>query len=494
LPTVASEGHFTVEEILENDHEGYDFEDHDVIWPHQYEDAESEREHSVKSAAHNDLDSRFLSGFKDLRCENEEDAREIWLEQLRAEKRRKRWSSGSALKRTLSQSIGSDMDDEDLQSGIFEGANELGSSARRVRTNLHPRERKSWDENMGAERTERTFSPTQTPSSSSEDDPQDVGTQEVDALKVETKMTPEDPIPGRRGDFVHREGLLEELVDKMNVTEREREDDSESDFGQNSTGSSIASFADSLLSQISGSSVSSIVDSQGAGERLVHVLLDDLSIGPMCSKALESIHVTLFESKLRRFLKEFAIELRAEARTIPQRRAAHFVRYRARNSAHLICRELMENKIRIASENIVGTEVQQEDSSDESGSDRSDDVLDNMQQLELFIKTSKAIDVLRQKLSRFIESSQVVYTPFNVAEDYSTYATGFGTSNAAVEKRHTHNVFSMIRQLFGYQRPPLTLGMTRIEWQCVSCLRRPPFLADKSFRDAGTSHSTTSKK
>jgi hypothetical protein len=89
--------------------------------------------------------------------------------------------------------------------------------------------------------------------------------------------------------------------------------------------------------------------------------------------------VTLFESKLRIFLKEFAIELRAEARTVPERRAAHFVRYRARNSAHLICRELKENKNRITLENIAGTEAQQEDSSDESGSDGSDDAWDSMQ-------------------------------------------------------------------------------------------------------------------
>jgi hypothetical protein len=469
---VASEGHFTVKEIHENDYEGYDSEDDDVIRPHQYEDAESDRAHSVKSAAHNDLDFRFLSGFKDLHFENEEDGRELWLEQSRAEKRAKRRSSGGVQKRTLSQSIGSDTDDEDLQSSIFEGANKLGGGTRKLRRSLHPQETKSWDENMGAERTERAFSHTQTPSSSDEDDPQDVRRQEVDTLNVETRMTPEDPIRGRRGDFVHREGMLEELVDKTNVKEREGENDSESDFGQNSTGSSIASIADSLLSQISGSSVSSIVDSQGAGERLVNVLLDDLSIGPMCSKALESIPVTLFESKLRRFWKEFAIELRAEARTVPQRRAAHFVRYRARNSAHLICRELEEKKNRIAPENVVGTEVQQEDSSDESGSDRSDDALDNMQQLEFFIKTSKAIDVLRQKLSRFIESSQVVYTRFNVAGDYSTYATGFGTSNAVVVKRHTRNVFSMIGQFLGYQRPLLTVGMIRVEWQCVSCLRK----------------------
>jgi hypothetical protein len=204
-----------------------------------------------------------------LHCENgEEQPREIWLEKLRAEKRRKR-GAGSAQKRILGQSIGSDTDDEDLQSGIFEGANKLGSSARRLRRGLHPRDSKSWDENMGAERTERAFSPTQTLSSISEDDTKDVGRQGVGTLKVETRMTPEDPIRGRRGDFVHREGMLEELVDKMNVKEREREDGSNSGFGQNSTGSSIASIADSLLSQISGSSVSSIVDSQGGRGKIV---------------------------------------------------------------------------------------------------------------------------------------------------------------------------------------------------------------------------------
>lgn len=58
--------------------------------------------------------------------------REIWLEQVRAEKRRKRRSSGSVQKRSLAQSIGSDTDEEDILPK-FEGANEAGSSARRLR-------------------------------------------------------------------------------------------------------------------------------------------------------------------------------------------------------------------------------------------------------------------------------------------------------------------------------------------------------------------------
>lgn len=36
-------------------------------------------------------------------------------------------------KRTISQSIGSDTDEEDLKPVTFEGANEIGSSARRLR-------------------------------------------------------------------------------------------------------------------------------------------------------------------------------------------------------------------------------------------------------------------------------------------------------------------------------------------------------------------------
>lgn len=105
-----------------------------MIRPHQYEDAESDRAPSVKSITHNDLDSRMLSaGMKNLHCLETDEERELWIEKLRADKRRRRRSSASVQKRTLSQSIGSDTDDEDLKPVMFEGANEAGSSARRLR-------------------------------------------------------------------------------------------------------------------------------------------------------------------------------------------------------------------------------------------------------------------------------------------------------------------------------------------------------------------------
>lgn len=129
---IVAEGNFTLEEFGESDYEDWDSDDEDVIRPHQYEDAESEKAHSVKSVSYNDLDSRILNGFRNLQCDPNEDSREAWLETLRAEKRRKRRSSGSVQKRTLSQSIGSDTDDEDIQPVTFD-ANDAGSSARRLR-------------------------------------------------------------------------------------------------------------------------------------------------------------------------------------------------------------------------------------------------------------------------------------------------------------------------------------------------------------------------
>ncbi|CZT01269.1 uncharacterized protein RAG0_09008 [Rhynchosporium agropyri] len=128
-------GNFILEEICEEEYEDWDSDDEDVIRPHQYEDAESDRAASVRSMPRSEIDPRVLTDFQNLQCENEdlEGVREIWLEKRREEKRRKRRSSGSVQKRTISQSIGSDTDEEDLKPITFEDSNEIGSSARRLR-------------------------------------------------------------------------------------------------------------------------------------------------------------------------------------------------------------------------------------------------------------------------------------------------------------------------------------------------------------------------
>lgn len=126
-----------MEEFDAKDYDAFDADTDSIIRPHQYEDAESDRARSAKGTSPTrELDPRILHGLRDLHCEQPDeeapDAREVWLEKVREERRQKRRSSGSVQKRSLAQSIGSDTDDEDIQP-VFEGANEAGSSARRLR-------------------------------------------------------------------------------------------------------------------------------------------------------------------------------------------------------------------------------------------------------------------------------------------------------------------------------------------------------------------------
>jgi len=88
-----------------------------------------------------EIDPEVLHGMKDLRCEVSEDEvlseREVWLRKQKEERRRRRRSSGVS-KRSHAQSVGSDTDDADVQP-VYEGVNEVGSSARRLRRKVGDR-------------------------------------------------------------------------------------------------------------------------------------------------------------------------------------------------------------------------------------------------------------------------------------------------------------------------------------------------------------------
>lgn len=129
-----------------------DFDDSDddrlgVIRPHAIEDAESERSRS-RSRTRPELDPHVVRGINGLNCDDtesddsdidEEDARfQEMLRMARLARRRKRMSSGSIGKRTISESIGSDTDLEDLQQQLLE-MSEAGSSARRLRRRVGDR-------------------------------------------------------------------------------------------------------------------------------------------------------------------------------------------------------------------------------------------------------------------------------------------------------------------------------------------------------------------
>ena len=138
---MVTEGNFTVEEFNESAYEEWESGDEDVIRPYQYEDADSEKAQSVKSSggrSKTEIDPGILDGMQNLACGNEEeDEHEKWVKEERARKKWKRRSSRT--KRTLTESIGSDNDDEDLQPVMLEGVNEVGSSARRLRRKVGER-------------------------------------------------------------------------------------------------------------------------------------------------------------------------------------------------------------------------------------------------------------------------------------------------------------------------------------------------------------------
>lgn len=129
---VVSEGNFIIEEVRDSDVHLESDDALSVVQPDHYEDAESDnpRDRHPDSTSR-DLDTRILADdLERLDCNNHSDEREAWVKAERKKRRSKRLSSGSIHKRTLSQSIGSDTDEEDLQQV---DANEAGSSARRLR-------------------------------------------------------------------------------------------------------------------------------------------------------------------------------------------------------------------------------------------------------------------------------------------------------------------------------------------------------------------------
>lgn len=132
-----SESSFTIHEIHEADVEHDSDDALSVVHPDNYEDALSDVETPSipeKPLIPNDLDTHLLADvLEQLNCDGE---RESWKQKERRQRRKKRMNSGSIHKRTLSQSIGSDTDDEDIQPPLLDDVTEPGVSARRLRRKM----------------------------------------------------------------------------------------------------------------------------------------------------------------------------------------------------------------------------------------------------------------------------------------------------------------------------------------------------------------------
>ncbi|CZS91253.1 uncharacterized protein RCO7_01513 [Rhynchosporium graminicola] len=182
---------------------------------------------------------------------------------------------------------------------------------------------------------------------------------------------------------------------------RQEEEDDESDTA--SITSSVQS-VDSFSPSTDGSSISSVFGPEGAAERLVDLILFDTDISPLLKLALTLNDVHIFEAKLRRLLKDLGVNLRQEGRSKEQRHAARFVRYRARNTAHIICNTLKSAAETSKHESANAERFVADRASDESGSDDSEQGENGFQQLEEFIRSSDAIKVLKKSLEGYIRS------------------------------------------------------------------------------------------
>ncbi|KFZ10033.1 hypothetical protein V501_05363 [Pseudogymnoascus sp. VKM F-4519 (FW-2642)] len=135
---------FTLSSLHDTDSDDSDDDDLSVILPDHYSDAASSRgapsEHSSSSSTSSQHTpptpfpadtkaTRLADEFELLACAPRDD-HDAWMSKQRLLKRMKRLSSGSIHKRTLSQSIGSETDDEDIKPY---DANEIGASASGLR-------------------------------------------------------------------------------------------------------------------------------------------------------------------------------------------------------------------------------------------------------------------------------------------------------------------------------------------------------------------------
>lgn len=288
--------------------------------------------------------------------------------------------------------------------------------------------------------------------------------------------------------------------DKCNVTNQS--DQQNPKIAPNiSRSSSPDSIAESVFSVISDWSMSSLGAPDGANERFIALLLGDIVIKESCKKALTWLEPDKFERKLQRLLTQLASELRREAETKPQRQAARFVKYYARNSAYIICDSLKKD-LNIQPSSSKGKSDSNSDT-DDSDSGRSENELDDLNQLEAFIKNSKAFKDFMDKVEKFVCASinvteavdKIVDVPISnsdpaaVPEHDNDAMEQNGTKGIATYGEPAHNkpnwlspllvmifwvaipvgaLMAWMAAVIKSRRPQLAEWKTRIEWTCVS--------------------------
>lgn len=157
----------------------------------------------------------------------------------------------------------------------------------------------------------------------------------------------------------------------------------------------------------------------------------------------------------------------------------------SRNSAHIICNRLRPKESMPTRKLEDKPVLAIEEFSDESDSDRSDDETNDLQQLEVFIKTSSALEVLRTNLRAFIypqtqtvgpkpngDISEVPSDDTDGHEGVKSDERSCNESPGAVTlPSQRSKLLSNMRALVKMQPRPVPEGRTRIAWKCVSSRR-----------------------
>ena len=148
----------------------------------------------------------------------------------------------------------------------------------------------------------------------------------------------------------------------------------------------------------------------------------------------------------------------------------------SRNSAHIICNRLRPKEPMQTRKPEDKPVLPIEEFSDESNSDRSDDETNDLQQLEVFIKTSSALEVLRTNLRAFIYPQTQTAGP-KPNEDISKVPSDGTDGHEGVKKDERSNnessgvatlpsqrskLFSSMKALVKMQPRPVPEGRTRI--------------------------------
>lgn len=244
---------------------------------------------------------------------------------------------------------------------------------------------------------------------------------ETPLFRPESHVSPENKVPevgvGGDGDDDNESVSLEASSEDMTSKQKEQETPRppappDSDSDAISDNDSVFSMADSI------STVSSL-DSRELNthvlQELASLLWDDLSIKRLCLEALDSKDIggDRFERNFRRLLKEFAFELRTEARSLDQHRAAKFVALRSRIVASIV-RHRAEDKINARGDDTPNAKNAQArsdgdlnenwSSSENEYNAEEDEPLDqdDLSEAKLFITSSAAFSTFRQSLQNFV--------------------------------------------------------------------------------------------